>query len=1355
LFYGIISIYIKNKYNILVALKKRILYIILGLMLFANVGVGQGFISFNGIQNYIYNGSPQFTRTSLVIDYGTSDDDSPITVYSYSGNSFSGTPYGPSPNKPINAGNYTVTATVTFNDISGSFNSLPVSFTIAKATPILTVTNPTLTYTANTQSATVSSSVAGTFPTALKYNGSTTNPTNAGTYTITADFTPNDAANYNSLIGESAGNFTINKAPITISDILLTKNYDGTSVVNVISNSPSGIFSSDDIVIIGNATNFSNKIVANNYTSTVTFSLTTSSASGKENNYFILGGNQKLISNGTITKLPITLTASANTKVYDGTVSATSTPTITIGALVSGDVGVFSETYDTKTQGLNKVLTPTVVSILDATNTSMIGNYSITYQTNANGVITKLPITLTASANTKVYDGTVSATATPTITTGSLVSGDVGVFSETYDTKTQGSNKVLTPTVVSILDATNASMIGNYSITYTSVNTGVIEKRPITLTASTNTKVYDGTVSASATPTITTGALVSGDVGVFSETYDTKIQGSNKVLTPTVISILDATNASMIGNYSITYINNSSGVIEKRPITLTANTNTKVYDGTLSSTATPTLTGALGSGDVGVYSQTYDSKTQGSNKVLTPTVVSILDATNASMIGNYSITYTSVNTGVIEKLPITLTASTNTKVYDGTVSATATPTITTGALVSGDVGVFSETYDTKTQGSNKVLTPTVVSILDATNTSMIGNYSITYETNTSGVITAKQLTITDPLINKTKEYDKTLTANTTAGTLSGVLTRGSATDAVTVSSVGTYSTSSVGTGKTITVSYTLDGVDKDNYIKPVDKVYTDGVITPKQLTITDPTITKSKEYDKTVTVNTTAGTLSGVVTVGSATDAVTVSSVGTYSTSTVGTSKTITVSYTLDGVDKENYIKPVDKVYTDGVITAKQLTITDPLINKTKEYDKTLTANTTAGTLSGVVTVGSATDAVTVSSVGTYSTSTVGTSKTITVVYTLDGADKDNYIKPVDKVYTDGVITAKQLTITDPTITKSKEYDKTVTVNTTAGTLSGVVTVGSVTDAVTAQSVGTYSTSSVGTGKTITVSYTLDGVDKDNYIKPLDKVYTDGVITAKPLTVTGVTTSNKVYDGTNIATLTGGTLVGVISPDVVNFTASGTFSQSTVGTGISIKSTSTIDNRNYSLTQPTLTARDITAKPLTITAKPGQTKVFGTPDPPNFTYILSAPLFGSDVLTGALKRDVGEAVGKYAINQGTLTNLNYGITYISNNFEITPAPINNTGSPFPFAVPNAFTPNGDGKNDKFKIIFNNTTGVTLRLQIYNRNGILMFSTSDISEDWDGRYKDVMQDMGIYFVKYRIEIAGGKIYEDTPRLYLLK
>ena len=1206
-------------------------------------------IVFSGTSTFTYNGFAPTLNTAINFIFPDNPDFSTL-AYSYVGTGT--TNYPASATAPTKVGTYTIVATMTFAT-SGFVSSNIFPFTIIKATPTLSVTNPTLTYTANAQSATVSSSVAGNFPTALKYNGSTTMPTNAGTYTITADFIPNDVSNYNSLTGEIAGNFTINKAPVTISNIVLTKVYDGTPNILLIDKEEAGIISGDNVVITGNATSFSNKIVANNYSSTITFSLTTIPSTGKENNYYISGSNPISITNGSITKLPITLTANTNTKVYDGTVSATVTPTITAGALVSGDVGTYSETYDTKSQGINKILTPTVVSILDAANTSMAGNYSITYATNTNGIITKLPITITASANTKVYDGTVSATATPTLT-GSLASGDIGTYSETYDTKTQGINKTITPTGT-ILDATNATVIGNYSITYATNTNGVITKLPITITASANTKVYDGTISATATPTITTGALVSGDVGTYSETYDTKTQGINKTITPTA-TILDATSASVIGNYSITYAINTNGLITKLPITLTASANTKVYDGTISATATPTITtGALVSGDVGTYSETYDTKTQGINKTITPTAT-ILDATSASVIGNYSITYATNTNGVITKLPITLTATVNTKVYDGTISATATP-ILTGILASGDVGVYSETYDTKSQGTNKTLTPTGT-ILDPTNATMTGNYSITYASINTGSITKLPITITAS--TNTKVYDGTISATATP-TLTGTLVSGD---------VGTY-------------SETYD--------------------------------TKTQGINKTITPTATI------------LDASNTSMIGNYS-----------ITYT---------------IINTGEITSKQLTIVDPTITKSKEYDKTLTANTTAGTLSGVVTVGLITDAVTASAVGTYSTSSVGTSKTITVVYTLAGVDKDNYIKPVDKVYTDGVITAKQLTIADPTITKSKEYDKTLTANTTAGTLSGVVTVGLITDAVTASAVGTYSTSSVGTTKTITVVYTLDGADKDNYIKPVDKVYIDGVITAKQLTVTGITTANKQYDRTNTASVSGGTLVGVISPDLVNLTQSGTFAQVNVGTGIAITSTSTIDNTNYSLTQPTLTARDITPKVLTVTATPGQTKVFGAADPPNFTYSLSAPLLGSDVLTGALKRDAGEAIGLYAINQGTLTNLNYNITFVGNNFVITPAPVNNTGTTKAYDLPNAFTPNGDGKNDEFKIIVNDPSRVTLvSFQIYNRNGILMFSTNKISEGWDGRYKGVMQDMGIYFVKL---ITSENGLETTPPIYLLK
>ncbi len=454
----------------------------------------------------------------------------------------------------------------------------------------------------------------------------------------------------------------------------------------------------------------------------------------------------------------------------------------------------------------------------------------------------------------------------------------------------------------------------------------------------------------------------------------------------------------------------TSFTITKLPITLTASTNTKVYDGTISAAATPTITlGSLASGDVGTYSETYDTKSQGIGKTLTPNVISILDATSVSMVGNYSITYAIKTDGEITKKSITLTASTNTKVYDGTISAAATPTITLGSLASGDVGTYSETYDTKGQGTGKTLTPSVISILDATSVSMVGNYSITYATKTDGVITAKQLTIADPTITKSKEYDKTVTAAVTAGTLSGVVTVGASTDDATITAAGTYSTSTVGTGKTITVVYTLAGVDKDNYLKPVNKVYTDGVITAKPLTISDPAITKSKEYDKTVTAAVTAGTLSGVVTVGASTDDATITAAGTYSTSTVATGKTITVVYTLAGVDKDNYIQPINKVYTDGVITAKQLISTTATI-ASRVYDGTKTVGAiTKGTLTGYV----GTETLVVTAAGSdYSSANVGTYSS-TISYTL--ADGDNGGLAVNYTLAsetaNGKVTSKALTI--------------------------------------------------------------------------------------------------------------------------------------------------------------------------------------------------------------------------------------------------------------------------------------------------------------------------------------------------------
>lgn len=74
---------------------------------------------------------------------------------------------------------------------------------------------------------------------------------------------------------------------------------------------------------------------------------------------------------------------------------------------------------------------------------------------------------------------------------------------------------------------------------------------------------------------------------------------------------------------------------------------------------------------------------------------------------------------------------------------------------------------------------------------------------------------------------------------------------------------------------------------------------------------------------------------------------------------------------------------------------------------------------------------------------------------------------------------------------------------------------------------------------------------------------------------------------------------------------------------------------------------------VTVTAD-NQTKRVGTDDPElTYTYTPNK-LVGDDAFTGELAREAGETVGKYAINQGTLTlGDNYAITFVPGTFEIT------------------------------------------------------------------------------------------------------
>ena len=75
------------------------------------------------------------------------------------------------------------------------------------------------------------------------------------------------------------------------------------------------------------------------------------------------------------------------------------------------------------------------------------------------------------------------------------------------------------------------------------------------------------------------------------------------------------------------------------------------------------------------------------------------------------------------------------------------------------------------------------------------------------------------------------------------------------------------------------------------------------------------------------------------------------------------------------------------------------------------------------------------------------------------------------------------------------------------------------------------------------------------------------------------------------------------------------------------------------------------------------------------------------------------------------------------------------------AIPNAFTPNADGKNDVFKVLTNcNITNFSLK--IFNRWGQQVFETNDINFGWDGYYHGILQPISVFVYYVQITKASG-------------
>ncbi|MRV74978.1 filamentous hemagglutinin N-terminal domain-containing protein [Duganella sp. FT92W] len=870
---------------------------------------------------------------------------------------------------------------------------------------------------------------------------------------------------------------------------------------------------------------------------------------------------------GTITAAPLTVTGMTGvSRTYNAGTSASTTGG-TLSGIISGDtvtLGSTTASFADKNVGTSKSITVASVG-LSGTDA---GNYTVTAPTGLTANITAAPLTVTGMTGvSRTYDTGTSATTSGGALSGILSSDSVsiGTVTASYADKNVGTSKSVTVSGIT-LAGTDA---GNYSVTLPTGVTGAITAATLTVSGMTGvSRTYDRTTTATTTGGTLSGILGSDvvSVGTVTAAFADKNVGTSKTVTVSSVG-LSGTDA---GNYTVTAPSGLTADITAAPLTVTGMTGvSRVYDaGTSATTSGGTLSGII-SGDTvtkGTVTAAFDDKNVGTSKSITVSSVGLSGADA----GNYTVTAPSGLTASITAAPLTVSGMSGvSRTYDATTAATTTGGTLSGILSSDDVslGAVTASFASKNVGTSKAITVSGITLSGAD----AGNYSLTLPTSVTGNITAASLTVSG-LLATSRTYDGTTSATVSGGTLSGVLSN----DVVSVGTItASFADKNVGTGKTITISSSgLSGADAGNYTLAQPSNLT-ADITAKALTVTGMTGV-SRVYDATTTATTTGGALSGIV----SGDTVTKGTVtAAFADKNVGTSKSITVSgIGLSGTDAGNYTVTVPTGLTAN-ITAAPLTVSG-ISGVSRVYDKTTTATTTGGALSGVL----GSDDVALGTVtASFANKNVGTAKTVTVGSVgLSGADSGNYSVTVPTGLT-ADITAAPLTVTGMAGV-NRVYDATTTATTSGGTLSGILSGDTVTKgAVTAS----FADKNVGTGKTVTVSnIVLSGADAGNYSVTVPAGLSAD-ITAAPLTVTGITGVSRVYDATTVATTTGGTLSGVLGSDSVAIdTVAASFANKNVGTAKTVTVASVAltgtDAANYAVTTPTGLTANITAAPLTV-----------------------------------------------------------------------------------------------------------------------------------------------------------------------------
>lgn len=336
----------------------------------------------------------------------------------------------------------------------------------------------------------------------------------------------------------------------------------------------------------------------------------------------------------------VVITAKDATKPYDGS-ALTASNDVTVSGLLGSDTVDATVSGEATVPGKDGTAKIGDYVIKNAAGEKVNDNYANIKLVDGKLSVTKRDITVTTGSASKAYDKTALTTKADdySITSGSLVSGQKLTLALSGTQTEPGSSKnTVKEGSLKISDEQGRDYTAYYNVT---IKEGTLEVTgvkviEISIKATSAKKVYDGTELTANSYDVISGELESGDTLVveYSGSITNAGTTANKIVK---VTAKDANGKDVTAKYKIS---TQDGTLEitKAPLTVTAKSAEKVYDGKALTANTCEVKGSLAKGHkisatvTGSQTQIGSSKNKASN-------VKIVDANGNDVTSNYEITY--------------------------------------------------------------------------------------------------------------------------------------------------------------------------------------------------------------------------------------------------------------------------------------------------------------------------------------------------------------------------------------------------------------------------------------------------------------------------------------------------------------------------------------------------------------------------------------------------------------------------------------------------------------------------------------------------------------------------------------------